>query len=297
MYSESLNKIIAMVKMSEALDQTGYVDESVVMLYNAFDLSEQTVLKMAAELDGMVKSASVGDRKAKLEELENMAKTANALGNALRSGLGWGAKGLKWLGDKIGLGGKPGAAVSRAGEFLDRAGKDSNKAGLINKFWNQGQKAIQKQINPDRLALEKRISELSSNGRGMANASEIAKLKAKILKIPEYIPGQEAIKGGLTDLGKLGVGTAALGTAGAAAMALGGRGQKPGQPQGGIPQAGALDLSRQGGGMAGGMQGGGMQGGGMQGGMSGGSSQIMAIESRIQNLEQVVNQIRSKVGV
>ena len=258
MYKETLDRIIAMVKISEALDQNGYVEEAGIMMYNAFELAEDAAWRMAENLNNMTKTASIEDRTAKLAELENMTKTATFLSNVLERAGNWltgkGGNILKQKGVK-GLQKGMGEASQKVGEFLGRASEDAaREGGLLPKIW--------------RKAKPREMSELGS----------------------ELSPGKP---GGLTDLGKLGLGAAGVGALGAGALALRGRGREPQQPGqvppngSGIPSAtppSSVPSTPSAGG-----------GGQIDGGTS--SAQIASIEQRMNNLEQVVNAIRAKVGV
>jgi len=249
MYKENLDRIIAMVKISEALDQNGYVEEAGIMMYNAFELAEDAAWRMAENLNNMTKTASIEDRTAKLAELENMTKTAGLLGGYLKRPFEWlGEQGAKLLGKgakAIGkIGGRKGAEIAK----------------------NQGAKAA-------------------------AEYNE----KALLPRLTRWLKGQKKLVENDTEHAGATAAGAALGAGalGAGALALRGRGREPQQPGqvppngSGIPSAtppSSVPSTPSAGG-----------GGQIDGGTS--SAQIASIEQRMNNLEQVVNAIRAKVGV
>lgn len=254
MYKKSLNKIITMVKISEALDQNGYVNESVQMLYNAFELAENTTLKMATEINNMTRTASKNKQRSKIEEMENMRLITAGFGQTL---IDLGKRGLGLTGEKMGnwlskLTQKTGDKVSKnVRNILNESGEEAatiyTKTGLlpkINNLFGESKNWVTK--NPE-LA-----GGLGLGAVGLGTAGGIASLRNNPQLKQEVGAGTA---GGIASPRnnpqleqEVGAGTANSSVA--------------------MPQTSGLNLQP-----------------------------ISVIENRINNLEQVVNAIRAKVGV
>lgn len=315
MYKKSINKITAMVKMSEALDQTGYVDESAIMLYNAFELAEDTAWRMAGELNSMVKTASKSDQNIKLAELENMTKIALSLGwleSLLNKGAGAAgnlAANKALSGATTGIKGLLNRGLTKTQNVLGGAAENAAQGG---KLWNRGTQAIEQKMNPERLAIEQQLAgkenllrQLEATGGNTdVVKQQMQALEQQMAQTGEHTAGQAATQAGLTDLGKLGLGTVGLGAGALALHGMGSGGAAPGAPTapGQIPIAGAGPAIPEAGAAGGaaapaGTTGGGMAGGAAASGMSGATAEMGQIENRLNTLEGLVNQIRAKVGI
>jgi len=319
MYKKSLKKIIKLVEASQELDQLGYTDKSIEALYNAFEIAEDTSYKLANKINNMEKTASKNIKTSRVQELENMVKISQGLGRIIDWIGGKAIPGVsKWLTEKAAptvskwFGGKaiPEGLSKEAletakkaepwlarkfrglGETFGGAGKD------ITRKLGEGEKTLSrfirtpadkeralKAIQAEKAALNSGGAERLGDPAYLKRLSELDAQKAKI----------EALKPGLTDLGKLTAGTAGIGAAGALAF---GREKEPifeTTPYGkggGIPTGGGV------GGMPTGIPGGGVTTGIPTGVSTGvGVGITPEINQRLSNLEQIVQAIRMKVGI
>lgn len=307
MKKEALNQIQHLINISELMDQKGFQKESMKSIYDAFVIAEAESYRIASEINNMTKTASKNTEGSNIKELENSFIVTSGIGDWLKNlgkrGVDWlrrgrGAEGLKDLGTRvegeIGDDVGEGAVKSlrqRGGEFLGRARDDLAEM----RFWRNKAKIndqIEK-INREILGLEGSIDPES-----IARKNLLQDRKNLLLK---EIDKSE----GLTDLGKLTAGTAAVGAAGigGASALMGGKkrqveegslGEKPLTSI--SPGTSGLGSSAPYGGSAG------MKGFGPATAPSGGNtmmspSNIMDIQQRIDNLERVVEAIRAKVGV
>ncbi len=302
MYKKSLKKIIKLIEASQELDQLGYTDKSIEALYNAFEIAEDTSYKLANKINNMEKTASKNIKTSRVKELENMVKISQGLG-------GWLGKAGTWLAERAAptvskwFGGKAlpgaGATAEEAAEALAKQPWLARKIrglgdvfkgaeGDVTRKLGEGEKTLSRFIRTP-ADKERALAEIEAQKR-IRNLSpeRIAELDAQKAKI-------EALKPGLTDLGKLTAGTAGIGAAGALAF---GREKEPifeTTPYGkggGIPTGGGV------GGMPTGIPGGGVTTGIPTGVSTGvGVGITPEINQRLSNLEQIVQAIRMKVGV
>ena len=306
MKKEALNQIQHLINISELMDQKGFRKESAKAMYDAFKIAESETYRIASEINNMTKTASRNVGQSKMDELEKSFIATAAIGSSWlpRAGrwiVDWlkgRAPGLKNLGTKIkgkiaeeasdeakeqsakSLRGRLGTSVERAADDL-----------ADMRFWrNKGK--IQNKIN----TIDKQIADTTDNS-----------LKIKLMNeknlLTKELDKMEGLPEGLTDLGKLTAGTAAVGAAGIGGAAALGRRKRPvGEEQ----PLGAIDSSAPGspgyGSSAPSVGSSGMKGFGPATSPSGANvmtapPNIMDIEQRINNLERVVEAIRAKVGV
>ncbi len=301
MKKETLNQIQHLINISELMDQKGFQKESMKSIYDAFVIAEAESYRIASEINNMTKTASRSVGESKIKELENSFVVTSGIGSSIANWLKTkGANWLKNLGTRVkGTGGKEiGEEVAekaskslrgRGGSFLEGAGDDLAEMS----FWRNKDK-INKQIK----SLEAQLSEVEDVG----NYDLAGIIRDRISRLKR----QQGMPGGLTDLGKLTAGTAAVGTAGiGGASVLMGRRKKPVEewaigerPLGAIDNTGAPSLSP----YTPSVGGAGMKGFGPVTPPSGNNvmmslPNIMDIEQRVSNLERVVEAIRAKVGV
>lgn len=299
MYKKSLKKIIKLVEASQELDQLGYTEKSIEALYNAFEIAEDASYKIANKINNMEKTASKNIKASRVQELENMVKISAGIGSWLGGLLG---KGSKWLTEKaapaigklFGREALPGvgATTEEAAEALAKQPGLAKWIGGLGKTMEGAGRDITRELAPGERNLSRFIRTQADKNKALAklkNMKNQAGSLDEISNIDAQIKKVEAIKPGLTDLGKLTAGTAGIGTA--AALGFGRDKEQPIDTTtpygvgGGVPTGGVGGMPI------------GIPGGGVPTSIPGGVSVTPEISQRLSNLEQIVQAIRMKVGV